>query len=147
MNLVQIHTFINLSLPSMKNLFFKFIQFSLVGLLGMVIDFGITAFCKEILKWQKYVANSCGFTLAVCSNYLLNRYWTFKSSNASLSQEFLSFLAISIIGLFINNLVIWLCIQKGKISFYFAKVIAIGVTVMWNFFCNYFLTFNQAFIN
>ena len=41
----------------------KMIKFGLVGLMGMVIDFGITWLCKEKLKWNKYVANSCGFTL------------------------------------------------------------------------------------
>lgn len=126
----------------MEILFFKFIRFCLVGLLGMFIDFGITAFCKEKLKWQKFIANSCGFCIAVCSNYLLNKYWTFNSADTAVSRELLFFFSVSIIGLLINNSVIWVSIRKGEIKFYFAKIIAIGVTVFWNFTCNYFFTFD-----
>lgn len=128
----------------MNILIFKFIQFSLVGLVGMVIDFGTTITCKEFLKWQKYLANSCGFLLAVCSNYLLNRHWTFGETHSPVLAAFFMFLVISLIGLLINNSVIWISHEKIRLKFYFSKFIAIGVTVFWNFLCNYFITFNTS---
>lgn len=128
----------------MEQFLLKFLRFSLVGLSGMILDFGITYLCKEKLKWQKYLSNTTGFLTAVCSNYVLNRYWTFDSRNPDIGGEFASFVFVSIIGLAINNVVLWFTHQRFKIPFYQAKVIAIGITVLWNFFSNLLFTFKDS---
>lgn len=123
-------------------LFFKFIKFAVVGFSGMVIDFAVTWLFKEKLKVNKYIANSVGFVTAATNNYILNRVWTFKSHDENISREFFSFFTVSVIGLLLNNLIIYLLTEKLNVRFYFAKLIAIGVTVVWNFFANYLVTFN-----
>jgi putative flippase GtrA len=107
----------------------------------MIIDFGTTWILKEKVKINKYVANSTGFMLAATSNYLLNRFWTFQSENSHIATEYISFMAISIIGLGINNLVLFLLTEKMKLNFYLSKLFAIGVVTIWNFFMNYLITF------
>lgn len=122
----------------------KFIRFSFVGAAGMGIDFGLTYLCKEKWEWHKYIANSMGFGIAVCFNYILNRYWTFSSSNPDVGKEFILFLAISLVGLFINNLFLWVLHSRIGIRFYYAKFVAVGITALWNFLCNYYITFSVA---
>ena len=122
----------------------QFIKFCVVGGSGVVVDFGVTYFCKEKVKLNKYVANSLGFTLAATSNYLLNRFWTFHSRN-SIPVEYLKFVGISVLGLGINNAVIYLLTEKLRLNFYFSKLLAIGAVTIWNFFMNYFFTFNPTF--
>lgn len=122
-------------------LFFKFIKFAVVGFSGMVIDFAVTWLFKERLKANKYIANSVGFIAAATNNYILNRVWTFKSLDENIPREFFSFFTVSVVGLMINNLIIYLLTDKLNVKFYFAKLIAIGVTVIWNFFANYLVTF------
>lgn len=119
----------------------KFLKFGLVGFTGLFIDFGITYACKEWLKIQKYISNSIGFTIAATSNYILNRIWTFKSSDPHIAVEYSEFLVISLIGLGINNLILWLIVSRLKWNFYLAKLVAIGVVTIWNFLANYFITF------
>jgi putative flippase GtrA len=119
----------------------KFLKFCIVGFSGMIIDFGATWLLKEKAKVNKYVANSTGFVLAASSNYLFDRYWTFHSINPRVITEYLSFISISIIGLAINNMVIYLLNEKMKINFYLAKLFAVGVVTIWNFFMNYVITF------
>ena len=120
----------------------KFIRFSFVGAAGMGMDFGVTYLCKEKWARQKYVSNSLGFCVAVCFNYFLNRYWTFSSTNPRIGEEFVLFLMISLAGLIINNMLLWMFHDKVKIRFYYAKLLAIGITAAWNFLCNYFITFS-----
>ena len=122
-------------------LFFIFIKFAVVGFSGMVIDFAVTWLFKERLKANKYIANSVGFIAAATNNYILNRVWTFKSHDENIPREFFSFFTVSVVGLMINNLIIYLLTDKLNVKFYFAKLIAIGVTVIWNFFANYLVTF------
>lgn len=119
----------------------KFLKFCLVGFSGMLVDFGFTWICKEKFKWNKYVSNSIGFVLAATNNYIWNRWWTFQSDNANIPIEYGKFFVISVIGLGLNNLVIYLLHEKLKLNFYLAKLIAIGVVTVWNFTMNYRFTF------
>jgi putative flippase GtrA len=119
----------------------KFIKFCAVGFSGMVIDFGTTWLLKEKLGINKYIANSTGFILAASSNYLVNRYWTFHSVNPRIATEYLSFISISLVGLAINNLVIYILNGRMKMNFYLSKLFAIGVVTLWNFCMNYLITF------
>jgi len=119
---------------------FKFIA---VGFSGLIIDFGITFLCKEKILLNKYISNSIGFAIAASSNYFFNRIWTFNSSNPNITIEFSSFLLVSIIGLLINNSILWLIHNKLGINFYLAKFGAILVTTFWNFFANYYFTFQM----
>lgn len=122
--------------------FFKFIKFGLVGFSGLFVDFGITYLTKEKLNIPKYVANAIGFIMAATSNYFLNRVWTFKSNNPEVMVEFTEFFLISIIGLGLNTLLLWILVSKFKINFYLAKVFAIALVTIWNFLANAFITFN-----
>ena len=118
----------------------KFLKYGIVGFSGMVIDFSITFLLKEKLKIHRYVASSAGFTLAATSNWFLNRLWTFESSNPKIFAEYSSFILISVTGLGINNLFLW--IFEKRMKFYPAKLCAIAVTTVWNFMANYYLTFS-----
>jgi putative flippase GtrA len=119
----------------------KFIKFGIVGFSGLFVDFGTTYVCKEWLRIQKFVANSIGFTVAASSNYFLNRVWTFKSQDPNIAYEFTEFFIISLIGLAINNLILWSVLKRFNLNFYVAKLFAVGVVTVWNFFANYYVTF------
>jgi putative flippase GtrA len=119
----------------------KFLKFCVVGFTGTIIDFGVTWLLKEKLKVNKYIANSCGFILAASSNYTLNRIWTFESHRQQIAAEYFSFVGISVAGLFINNLIVYIFADKLKWNFYLSKLFAICVVTLWNFGMNFIFTF------
>ena len=126
----------------MNSLFLlKFIKFCAVGFSGMCIDFVATWLLKEKAKINPYIANSCGFILAASSNYLLNRLWTFASTNPQIAREYFSFFAIALLGLALNNLTIWILSKKYNLNFYLSKLIAIFLVTIWNFNMNLLFTF------
>ncbi len=120
----------------------KFIKFGVVGFSGLFVDFGLTYLFKEKLHVPKYVSNAIGFMSAASSNYFLNRVWTFESHNPEIMTEYSQFILISAIGLVINTAILWLLVSRFKMNFYLAKVFAIAVVTVWNFFANLFITFN-----
>ena len=122
-------------------MFLQFIKFCVVGGTGVVVDFGITLLFKEKLKLNKYIANSLGFMAAASTNYLLNRWWTFRSHDPEVAQQYVQFVGISAIGLILNNIIIYLLNDKARLNFYLSKLIAIGLVTLWNFFMNYYFTF------
>jgi putative flippase GtrA len=118
---------------------FKFLKFGLIGMFGMVIDFSITILLKEKLKVHRYISSSAGFIIAASSNYVFNRFWTFESNYPKVLVEYGTFILISLIGLTINNLFLYLF--EKRLKFYLAKIFAVGVTIIWNFLANYYFTF------
>ena len=120
----------------------RFLKFGISGVVGMCIDFSITWLCKEKLGLNKYLSNSLGFCVAVMNNFLLNRYWTFASNNMPFTNQLFKFLLVSIPGLGINNLLLYLLVNNAKKNFYLLKLIVVGLVFFWNFFANSFFTFN-----
>lgn len=124
-----------------KAFFLKFIKFGIVGFSGLIIDFLVTYICKEKIKIHKLLSNAIGFCVAATNNYILNRIWTFESSNDKIGLEFVEFFGVSVVGLSINTLVLWLLTDKLRWNFYFSKLCAIATATIWNFLANYYFTF------
>ena len=129
----------------------QFIRFGVVGFSGLFVDFGTTWLLKEKVGLNKYISNSLGFLFAATSNYILNRIWTFGSTNPQIGLEYSLFLVISLIGLLINNAILYLLTEKisvpffpksEKLRFYLSKLIATAFVTVWNFLMNYFFTFS-----
>lgn len=121
----------------------RFIKFGIVGATGVVIDFSVTYFLRDLIGINQYFANICGFAIAASSNYLINRLWTFRSKNNNIAKEYIKYLLISIIGLFINSTVLWLIYETAGANFYISKSIAIAITTIWNFGANSLITFRK----
>jgi putative flippase GtrA len=125
------------------NFFKKMAEFGVVGLLGMCIDFFVTWLCKEKLRINKYIANSLGFITAVVSNFYLNLNWTFHANGQNTNVYFIRFSLIAIIGLALNNLIIYLFINKLSLNFYISKLIAVLCVFVWNFTANNYFNFHR----
>lgn len=134
----------------------RFIRFGLVGTTGFLIDFSLTWLCRDVLGVFEYVANCVGFTFGATSNYILNRRWTWRSQNPNIKAEFITFFAVSLCGLAINSLVIFLCMESWPVNltleiggyeisaFWLAKLVATAVVMVWNFVVNNFFTFRKS---
>ena len=119
----------------------QLIKFALVGITGMGLDFGTTWLLKEKVKINKFIANASGFSIAVVNNFILNKYWTFDNQNPIATEQFVKFLVISIVGLGINSLLLFILLKKIKGNFYLVKLAVIGLVFFWNFSANYLYTF------
>lgn len=120
----------------------KFLKFGLVGACGLVVDFGLTFLFKEKLKLNKYIANSIGFLSAGSSNFVLNRVWTFASADPGITNQYMKFIGVSLVGLLLSYTILKLVHEQLKWNFYLAKLVAICVVISWNFTINLLYTFS-----
>lgn len=128
----------------MAEVIVRVFRFGVVGVIGIFIDFSITWLLKEKLRINKFLANATGFSIAVFSNYMLNRVWTFENSNPDISTQFLVFGIVSLVGLVLNTSIIYILNKKKGLNFYLGKILAIAIVFIWNFFANSFITFHYA---
>lgn len=114
----------------------KIFKFAIVGFTSFFIDMGVTYLVKEKTRYGQYVANTCGFIVAVSFNFTMNRSWTFNSHDQNIQGQFMWYIASMIFGLLISNILIYFFNEKWKINFYIAKLLATAVVMVWNFVVN-----------
>lgn len=128
--------------------FTRFAKFAVVGALGAVIDFGLLNLMRGYFGWDLIWANTLSVSIAMLSNFIWNRYWTFPESRSRKKRTQLpQFALVNLIGLVINNLIVVgidavLVSHVGEPwSYNIAKAIAIGVVLFWNFGVNRLWTY------
>ncbi len=126
----------------------RFVKFAIVGAIGMVVDLSILNILHGLVGLHLLVANSISFSAAVVSNFTWNRLWTFpETRDRPIHTQLAQFATVSIIGLGINNLVLWQFYQVLRNylttpwDYNAAKILAIGVVLFWNFGANRLWTF------
>jgi dolichol-phosphate mannosyltransferase len=80
--------------------FVEFIKFCIVGLSGILVDMGMVIALKELFALDTRVCAVGGFALAVTTNYLLNRFWSFERGRQTpFLRSYLVFCAVCCVGL------------------------------------------------
>ena len=96
-------------------------KFGVVGGLAFLIDFVVYAIvCKTLSGEYSYlIAGICGFTVSLIFNYLASMAFVFeRKENANKRTEFLIFLVLSLIGMGLNTVLLWLYVDvlAGKVQ-------------------------------
>lgn len=112
----------------------QIIKFVIVGGIATIIDFIFLWFFKEIIGLPVLISNTLSFTISVTYNYIASIKWVFDVNKEKDSRkQFIIFITFSIIGLLLNNLILWICNDKFKIYYLIGKVIATGIVMVFNF--------------
>ena len=163
--------------------FERFWKFMVVGAIGFVIDFSISNLMWVILpksisiplpfgKSISYlgVGGAIGFTTAIISNFIWNRFWTYPDSRTKpIVGQFLMFMGINVAGILIRIPILeGLSAPLGRLAgsilpglgvaylgflgedgpFWLGKNMALAIAVIvvmfWNFFVNRYITYNDV---
>lgn len=118
----------------------QLLKFGVVGGSGYLINLGVFAFLSGNLGVFHDVAAIGAFCVAVTSNFLWNRYWTFGPGEGLAHMQAARFLAVSIACLVINLVVLELLVGSGMGELT-AQAIAVAVAMPFNFLGNKLWTF------
>jgi len=132
-------------------------KFVIVGVINTGIDFAVLnalLFSTKIYSGRWLILfNSISFSAAVINSYFLNKYWTFKSQNVedSKAKQFSQFLIISIIGISINDAIVYglatftspLFGLSAQMWTNVAKLFATAASMVWNFIGYKFIVFKK----
>lgn len=119
----------------MKKLFSQLIKFGLVGGIAFLIDYGIMVFLTEVFKIPSLISAAISFTVSVIFNYIASVKWVFdvdKEKNSK-TKELVVFILLSIVGLGINELIMWIMDKEFGIYYMISKIVATIVVMCYNF--------------
>lgn len=113
--------------------FWEVFRFLLVGGGCFFLEYGLLFALTEYGGLNPLVSAPIAFTVSLVVNYILCVYVVFHAEQQSKKQMAL-FALTSIIGLGINQVVMWFFIDIIGIWYMFAKVVASAVVMVWNYF-------------
>jgi putative flippase GtrA len=119
----------------------QLVKFGLVGGSGYVINLGVFAVLSENLGAHHVLAAVGAFCVAVSSNYIWNRYWTFGAGAGPARFEAARFFTVSLGGLLINLVVLQLLVMADLPELQ-AQAVSVAVAMPFNFIGNKLWTFS-----
>ncbi|MDO5292852.1 MAG: GtrA family protein [bacterium] len=127
----------------MQKLMKQIFRFAVVGGSAFLIDYGILFVLNEFLGVNYLIASALSFSVSVIYNYILSIFWVFDpNEEQSKKEQFVVFMILSIIGLGINSLIMWISVNaltawlpavRNAVIVMTAKVIATFVVMVYNF--------------
>jgi putative flippase GtrA len=139
----------------------RFAKFMVVGVIGAVVDFGTYNLLNELANLPPEVSGTISFVLAICSNFIWNRFWTYPDSRSKpISYQFVQFFVVNVLGIVIRLPIIALTRNPfGRMAELLfgletatartlgnniALAVAVVIVMFWNFFVNRFWTYSDV---
>lgn len=118
----------------MEQLFRQFLRFAGVGGVAFVIDWGTMTFLAEVFGIHYMVSTTVGFIVSVVFNYVASMRYVFeRKEGMSRKREFTVFVVLSVVGLGLNNLLMFLFAGVAQVDYRAAKVVATALVTIYNF--------------
>ena len=151
----------------------RFAKFLVVGAIGFVVDFASFNVMLRVLNLDRVLAQTLSFALAVTSNFIWNRRWTYPESRSkSIARQFGQFFVLNLIAWLVRtpifivlsppltSLVVSLADSPlaglldfatrtlhatiQQLGYNVALGCAVIVVMFWNFFANRFITYSDV---
>ena len=125
----------------------QFFKYCVGGGIAFIVDFSLLYIFTEYAGFWYLWSATLSFAVAALVNYLIQRFWTFKSKEKRAVRQFLLFMAVQIVGLFINNTTMYSLVEYLGLWYIFSKAVAAIIVLIWNFWASKMFVFNKKFIN
>ena len=115
----------------MNNLIKQILKFIVVGGTAFVIDYAIFAVLTYI-NIHYLIAQIISFTLALIFNYFASVKWVFDAKEQT-KKEIIIFIILAIVGLILNEILLYIFIEKIDWHELLAKFISSVIVMIYNF--------------
>lgn len=118
----------------MNKLIEQIMKFGVVGFLCFFIDYFVLFVVTEFLGIDYLISSAISFSVSVVINYILSIKFVFNTKkDANKVKEFILFVVLSLVGLGINQIIMWFTVEKMAIYYMIAKIFATALVMVYNF--------------
>lgn len=117
-----------------KKLLVQFGKFGLVGTLCFCIDYGFMIMLTEFTEFGYFLSCELSYILSVIVNYILSMRFVFKGrEELGKFQEVVIFVALSLVGLALNQMIMWIAVDFFGMFYVIAKIFSTMLVTTYNF--------------
>lgn len=121
----------------------QFAYYAFVAIIAFVVDFGLLFLLTRYLHIFYIFSATCSFLISATLNYLLSIKWVFRQrSKLPVFLEIIFFAIVTLIGLFFNDVIMWLVTEKLGVFYLLSKIIAGIIVFFWSFFSRRYIFTN-----
>ena len=119
---------------AMEKLLKQFAKFGVVGFIAFFIDYGTMIFLTEVFGVPYLASTTIGFIVSVIFNYVASMRFVFThKEEMSRRREFIIFVVLSVIGLGLNDLLMFVGVDLVHVDYRITKIFATAVVMVYNF--------------
>ncbi len=111
----------------------QLVRYLVTGFSSASIELTLLFVFKDVANLSILVSNSIALTIVFWFNFLMNRFWSFKSTT-NMKKQLAMYLVLFVFNLGASDVIMYLLTTKLSLQYLLAKVFAIGAVVTWNFF-------------
>jgi putative flippase GtrA len=105
-----------------------------VSLLSFGLDFGVLALLTEAARLHYLFSAAISFLLGTTLSWILSVLWVFEvRTRSSKAVEYGLFVLVGVIGLGLNEALLWLLTDRWGVYYLLSKTIAASLVFFWNF--------------
>jgi putative flippase GtrA len=128
-----------------NNTLVQLFRYVWVGGFAFVIDYGSLYILKEYIGINYLLSAAVAFIFGLAVNYLLSTFWVFPDSRLNNKMaEFAVFASIGLVGLLLNEIIMFLCCEVLNIHYLISKLCSTGIVFFWNFFARKIILFTKT---
>lgn len=117
-----------------KQLILQYCRFAVVGIASFFVDYGFMVFLTENTALGYFYSCAFSYTLSVLVNYTLSMRYVFEGrTDISKMKEATIFFILSLFGLLLNQVVMFLAVDVFLIHYAAAKIISTLLVTNYNF--------------
>ncbi len=118
----------------MEKIIKQIFKFGIVGGICFLIDYIILFICTDIFNIYYLISSIISFTISTIFNYILSVKWVFnvKRQNEK-KKNFIIFVTFSVIGLILNQIIMWFGVEILSIYYMITKIISTIIVMVFNF--------------
>lgn len=110
-------------------------RYIFVGGAAFIVDFGFLFILTDFLGVYYLISAAIAFILGLFANYILSVNWVFNRRTVENRKfEFGIFAVIGIVGLGLNEVIIWFFTDNFQMYYLYSKIISAVIILFWNFF-------------
>ena len=126
------------------NTLIQLFRYTFVGGIAFVVDFVSLFLLTEFAGLHYLYSAAIAFILGLIINYILSILWVFKSRTVNKKIiEIIIFAVIGIIGLGLNEVMIWFFTEQLTIYYLYSKLISTAIVYFWNFLARKYILYNK----
>lgn len=125
------------------NALLQLFRYGFVGAIAFVVDYGTMILLREVAGLNYLLAAAISFLLGLTVNYLISISWVFNTGrHVNPKVEFIAFTLIGVIGLGLNELIMYISTDCLSIHYMLSKLISTALVFFWNFLARKVMLFN-----
>lgn len=112
----------------------QYAKFAAVGIISLMVDYGVMVFLTENTALGYFKACAFSYTISIFVNYVLSMRYVFHGrEDMSKMKEAGVFFILSLIGLFLNQMVMWFMVDCVGIYYALAKLLSTLCVTNYNY--------------